>query len=65
MFEPRMTSIGLEKMTEHTIGVDISKSHLDVFDADRSAAKRFENSASGFRAFEKWLGEAAIARVVY
>src|SRR6056297_4275384 len=52
-------------MTEHTIGVDISKSHLDVFDAERREAKRFENSISGFRAFEKWLGGAAIARVVY
>jgi len=52
-------------MTEHTIGVDISKSHLDVFDAERGAAKRFENSISGFRALEKWLGKARIARVVY
>jgi transposase len=52
-------------MTEHTIGVDISKSHLDVFDDERDEAKRFENSSSGFRAFENWLGEAQIARVVY
>jgi transposase len=55
----------VEKMTEHTIGVDISKSHLDVFDAERREAKRFENSISGFRAFVKWLGKARIARVVY
>lgn len=52
-------------MTEHTIGVDISKSHLDVFDAERGAAKRFENSASGFRAFDKWCSKFEIARVVY
>ena len=52
-------------MTEHAIGVDISKSHLDVFDAERREAKRFENSISGFRAFEKWLGKLEIARVVY
>lgn len=52
-------------MTEHTIGVDISKSHLDVFDAERGAAKRFENSISGFQAFAKWLAKARIARVVY
>lgn len=52
-------------MKDHTIGVDISKSHLDVFDAERDAVKRFENSASGFRAFKKWLGKASIARVVY
>lgn len=52
-------------MTEHTIGVDISKSHLDVFDAERREAERFENSPSGFRAFEKWLGKLEITRVVY
>ena len=52
-------------MTEHTIGVDISKSHLDVFDAERGEAKRFENSASGFRAFVKWCRKLEIARVVY
>lgn len=52
-------------MTDHTIGVDISKSHLDVFDAQLGEAKRFENSISGFRAFEKWLGKTQIARVVY
>jgi len=45
--------------------VDISKSHLDVFDAERRVAKRFENSISGFRAFEKWCGKLEIARVVY
>ncbi|WP_081536012.1 transposase [Rhodovulum sp. P5] len=52
-------------MTDHTIGVDISKSHLDVFDAERGAATRFDTSTSGFRAFEEWLGKAPIARVVY
>jgi transposase len=52
-------------MTEHTIGVDISKTNLDVFDAERREAKRFENSSSGFRAFEKWCNRLEIARVVY
>ncbi|MCR9074361.1 MAG: IS110 family transposase [Alphaproteobacteria bacterium] len=52
-------------MAEHTIGVDISKSHLDVFDAERREAERFENSPSGFRAFGKWLGKLEITRVVY
>ena len=51
-------------MTEHSIGVDISKSHLDVFDSALGAA-RFENSPSGFRTFEKWLGKSTITRVVY
>ena len=52
-------------MTEHTIGVDISKSHLDVFRLEDEAARRFENSAAGFRALVKWLGKAAVARIVF
>ena len=52
-------------MTEHNIGVDISKSHLDVFRLEDEAARRFENSAAGFRALVKWLGKAAVARIVF
>jgi transposase len=55
----------MAKMTEHTIGVDISKSHLDAFRLEDGAAHRFENSASGFRAFQKWLGKAQVARIVF
>ena len=52
-------------MTEHTIGVDISKSHLDVFRLEDDEAQRFENSAAGFRSLKKWLGPAAAARIVF
>jgi len=52
-------------MTEHNIGVDISKSHLDVFRLEDEAARRFENSAAGFRALVKWLGKSAVARIVF
>jgi len=52
-------------MTEFTIGVDISKSHLDVFRLDDEAARRFENSATGFRALVNWLGKSAVARIVF
>ncbi|TYO89431.1 IS110 family transposase [Oceanicella actignis] len=52
-------------MTEHGIGIDISKSHLDVFHLETQTAKRFENSASGFRALRKWLSPLAVARVVF
>jgi transposase len=55
----------MAKMTEHTIGVDISKSHLDVFRLENGAARRFENTAAGFRALVKWLGEAPVARIVF
>lgn len=52
-------------MTDHTIGVDISKSHLDVFRLEDGAAQRFENSAAGFRALRKWLSKAPVARIVF
>ena len=52
-------------MTDHTIGVDISKSHLDVFRLEDGAAQRFENAAAGFRALVKWLGKTPVARIVF
>lgn len=52
-------------MTEHTIGVDISKSHLDVFHLEGKEARRFENTPVGLRALRKWLGSKPLARVVY
>jgi transposase len=55
----------MAKMTDHSIGVDISKSRLDVFRPEDGAAQRFENSAMGFRALRKWLGKAPVARIVF
>ena len=52
-------------MTNYTIGVDISKAHLDVFRLGDGAAQRFDNSAAGFRALTKWLNTAPVARVVF
>ncbi len=52
-------------MTEHSIGIDISKSHLDVFHLEKQTAKRFENSAGGFRALRNWLSPLTVARVVF
>ena len=52
-------------MTDRTIGVGISKSHLDVFRLEDGAAQRFDNSAAGCRALRKWLGKAPVARIVF
>lgn len=52
-------------MIDYTIGVDISKSHLDAFRLEDGTARQFENAASGFRAFAKWLGKLPLARVVF
>ena len=43
-------------MTDHNIGVDISKSHLDVFRLEDGMARRVDNSAAGVRALTRWLG---------
>lgn len=52
-------------MTGQTIGVDISKAHLDVFQLEDGAAQRFEISAARFRALIKWRGKALVARTVF
>jgi transposase len=52
-------------MTDHTIGVDVSKDHLDVHCLGDGRAARFGNDAAGFRAFEVWLPNGPVARIVY
>lgn len=52
-------------MTEHTIGIDISKSHLDAFHLEGNETKQFENSAQGLRVLQKWLAKLDVARLVY
>jgi len=55
----------MAKMSEHTIGVDISKFHLDVFRLEHAAAQRFDDSATGFRALTKWLNTTPVVRIVF
>lgn len=53
-------------MTELTIGVDISKDHLDAacFTSGRQA--RFANDAAGLKALRQWIGPVRrVARIVY
>jgi len=52
-------------MTDHTIGIDISKSHLDAFRLEDEAAVCFENSPSGLKSLTKWIGTTPVARVVF
>jgi len=52
-------------MKDDSIGIDISKDHLDAHRLSDGAAARFANSAAGFRALAKWLGADIPARVVY
>jgi transposase len=55
----------MAKMTEHNIGVDISKSYLDVFRLEDKTAKRFENSSTGHKELIKWLKMEPIIRIVF
>lgn len=52
-------------MTGYTIGIDISKSHLDAFRLEDKAVARFGNSPCGLRGLIKWLGETPVARVTF
>lgn len=52
-------------MTNDTIGVDISKDHLDAHRMSDGASRRFANDKNGHRAFLKWLDGKTGARIVY
>jgi len=60
-----MTSIGAEKMTPSTIGIDISKDYLDVHRLADGTCRRFGNDKTGCKALIKWLSASPVARVVY
>jgi transposase len=48
----------MTKSISETVGVDISKEHLDVFVYPSGAAKQFGNDAKGHRSFERTLAAA-------
>ena len=60
-----MTSKGAEKMQNDTIGVDVSKDHLDAHCLADGASRRFANDKCGRKAFVKWCAETPIVRVVF
>ena len=45
-------------MTDHTVGVDISKRHLDAFQLPGEKAAQFTNDAAGFRKLIAWIGKS-------
>ena len=44
-------------MMKDTIGVDISKDHLDAHRMSDGASRRFANDKAGQTAFIAWIGE--------
>lgn len=55
----------MKKMTDVTIGVDISKARLDVHRLSDGTAAQFGNDKAGFRAMRSWLEGHDIVQVVY
>jgi transposase len=56
----------MEKMPEFTIGIDVSKDHLDAHCLPGGAAKRVTNDAAGYRQLLQWLPNTAqLARIVF
>jgi transposase len=51
-------------MTNDTIGVDISKDHLDTHRVSDGSSRRFANDRAGHAAFIVWSGEPG-SRIVY
>ena len=56
---------GAEKMKNDTIGVDVSKDHLDAHRLADGATRRFANDKGGHKALIKWLAETPLNRVVF
>lgn len=52
-------------MTEVTIGIDVSKDHLDAHRLPDGSGKQVANSPAGLRTLLAWIGRTSVARVVY
>ncbi|MBB2166743.1 transposase [Gluconacetobacter sp. 1b LMG 1731] len=51
--------------TPITIGIDVSKDHLDAALHPGSETRRFDNDAAGHTALRRWIGKRAVARIVF
>lgn len=52
-------------MTETTIGIDISKDHLDAHCSHTCEDRRFANSPAGLKRLRAWLADRRVRLVVY
>jgi transposase len=60
-----MTSMGAEKMTDSTLGIDISKEWLETHRWPDGDSRRFANTKKGHQALIRWIGRGPVARVVF
>ena len=53
-------------MSEATIGIDVSKDHLDAYRLPDGTARQFANTGRGLTQFIRWIGSSSsVVRVVY
>ena len=52
-------------MMKDSIGIDISKDHLDVYRLGTGAFARYTNDPAGFRALKRWIGDRQPHLLVY
>lgn len=52
-------------MSQDSIGIDVSKDHLDLHRLADGAQRRFANTAAGIAALLRWIGPEPPARVVF
>jgi transposase len=52
-------------MEHSTVGVDVSKAHLDAHLAPEGRAAQFPNTAEGIRRLIEWIGDAPVRCVAY
>jgi transposase len=55
----------MEKMTNSTIGLDVSKDTLDAHRLPDGAVKRFANDAAGHKALIRWVKAKPVDRIVF
>ena len=55
----------MTKMTDDTIGIDVSKATLDVYRLSDGKMTSFNNDTAGFRQLAKFCNETTVIRVVY
>jgi len=52
-------------MNSDTIGIDVSKDHLDAHRLTDNASRRFANDKAGHKAFLRWFAEKPAERIVF
>jgi len=60
-----MTSTGPETHSNHAIGIDVSKDHLDAFCNHRASGSRFTNTAEGHKDLLTWARPTATTRFAF